>query len=62
MTMTLACKDAGQKDCPFVARGQTMEELMNDAGKHGKEVHKYTDEFLNDPETINTMKKLIKTE
>ena len=62
MTMTLACKDAGQKDCPFMARGQNMEELMNDAGKHGKEVHAYTDEFLNDPETINIMKKQIKTE
>ena len=62
MTMTLACKDMGMTECPFVARGQTMEELMNDAGKHAKEIHGYTDEQLNDPELMNTLKKVIKTE
>ena len=62
MAMTLACKDAGMKECPFVARGQTVEEVLNNAGKHGKEVHGYTDEQLSDPELMNTMKKLIKTE
>jgi predicted small metal-binding protein len=62
MTMTLACKDTGILECPFVARAETMEELMNDAGKHAKEVHGYTDKELNDPELMTTLKKVIKTE
>ena len=62
MTKTLACKDTGMKECPFVARGQTTEEVLMDVGKHGKEVHGYTDEQLNDPELITTLKKVIKTE
>jgi predicted small metal-binding protein len=62
MTMTLACKDAGMKECPYVARGQNMEELMNDMGKHAKTIHGYTDEQLNDPEMITTLKKVVKTE
>ena len=39
MTKTLACKDTGMTECPYIARGQTIEEVLNDAGKHGKEVH-----------------------
>ena len=62
MTMTLACKDTGMKECPYVARGQNMEELMNNAGTHAKKAHGYTDEQLNDPETLTTLKKVIKTE
>ena len=62
MGMTLACKDAGQADCPYVASGQNLEELMNDAGAHGKKVHGYTDEQLNDPEMMKTLKKVIKEE
>ena len=62
MAMTLACADAGITECPYVARAETLEGLMNDAGKHGKEVHGYTDEQLNDPEMINVIKKAIKTE
>ena len=62
MTKTLACKDTGTVDCPYVARGETEEEVLMDAGKHGKEVHGYTDAQLNDPEMITTLKKVIKTE
>lgn len=60
--MTLACKDAGMPECPFVAKGQDIDELMNDMGKHAKTVHGYTDEQLSDPETLTTLKKVIKTE
>jgi predicted small metal-binding protein len=59
---TLACRDAGAKDCPYVARGETFEELMEDGSKHMKEVHGYTDEELNDPETIKKLKTLVKEE
>ena len=59
MAYTLACRDLGS-DCPYVARGETMEELLADAAKHGKEVHGMTDEQLNDPKTIVQWKALIK--
>jgi predicted small metal-binding protein len=60
--MTLACKDTGMPECPFVAKGQDIDELMNDMGKHAKTVHGYTDEQLSDPEMLTTLKKVIKTE
>lgn len=62
MTMTLSCKDLGMETCPYVARAENMDALFNDAGKHAKEVHGYTDAQLNDPELITTMKKAIKNE
>jgi predicted small metal-binding protein len=62
MTKTLACKDAGITECPFVARGQTDEEVLNTAGAHAKEAHGYTDAQLSDPDTITTLKKVIKIE
>jgi predicted small metal-binding protein len=61
MTQTLACKDLGM-DCPFVAKADTEEELMEKAGKHGKEVHGYTDEQLNDPDMVKKIKAVIKKE
>ena len=42
MTYTLACKDTGV-DCPYVARGETEEEMMKNAVGHVKEVHGYSD-------------------
>jgi predicted small metal-binding protein len=59
MAYTLACRDSGT-DCPYVARGETMEEMWEDASKHVKEVHGYTDEQLNDPKLKEKMKPLIK--
>jgi predicted small metal-binding protein len=59
MAYTLACRDSGV-DCPYVARGETMEEMWKDASKHVKEVHGYTDEQLNDPKLKEEMKSLIK--
>jgi predicted small metal-binding protein len=61
MTMTLACRDLGT-DCPYVARGETEEELMADMVKHAKEVHSYTDEQLKDPEMMKKVKAAIKKE
>ncbi|NOR14458.1 MAG: DUF1059 domain-containing protein [Candidatus Aminicenantes bacterium] len=59
--MTLACKDTGA-ECDFVAKGDTLDELMGKLGQHAKEVHGYTDEQLNDPKMMETLKSLIKTE
>ena len=61
MTYTLACKDFGT-NCPYVARGETMEELMEDAVKHVKEAHGYTDKQINAPEMQEKVKKAIKEE
>ena len=60
MTYTLACKDTGMPSCPYVARAENEEQLMKDAGAHAKTVHGYTDEQLNDPELITTLKKPFK--
>jgi predicted small metal-binding protein len=60
MAYTLACKDAGQTTCPFVARGKTKEDVLAQAAKHGKQVHGYTDQQLRDPKMIEQMKAIIK--
>lgn len=59
MAYSLACRDTGV-DCSYVARGETEEELLQDATKHVKEVHGYTDEQLNDPKFLEESRKLIK--
>ena len=61
MGLTLACKDSGT-DCDYVARGETVEELMQHVAEHAKGVHGYTDEQLSDPELLEKIKSLIKTE
>ncbi len=61
MAMTLACRDTGA-DCPYVAHGETENELMADIVKHAKEVHGYTDEQLSDPKMIEKVKAAIKRE
>lgn len=61
MALTLACRDVGV-DCPYVARGETEEELMANILKHGKEVHGYTDEQLTEPEMIKKVKAATKKE
>lgn len=60
MAYTLACRDAGQPTCPFVARGKTKEEVLTQAAKHGKQVHGYTDAQLRDPKMMEQMKAIIK--
>ncbi len=59
MTYTLACRDAGVA-CPYVAQGETEEEVLQDSTKHVKDVHGYTDEQLNDPKFLEEAKKIIK--
>lgn len=61
MAYTLACADTGIK-CSYIARGGTMDELMDDAGQHAKSVHSYTDAQLSDPELLKQLKAVIKQE
>jgi predicted small metal-binding protein len=57
---TFACKDVGV-DCPYVARGETEQEVMAAVSKHAKKVHGYTDEQLKDPAMMKKIKAAIKT-
>jgi predicted small metal-binding protein len=59
MAYKLACRDLGS-DCPYVARGETIDEVVQDGVKHAKEVHGYTDEQLNDPQMMEKTKAAIK--
>ena len=60
MAFELACKDLGMENCDFVAKGSTMEEFMASAAQHGKEVHGYTDEQLNDPKLAEQIQAKIR--
>lgn len=59
MAYTLACRDLGA-DCPYVASGETIDEVLQDGVKHVKEVHGFTNEQVNDPEFVEESKAAIK--
>ena len=63
MTLTLNCKDAGDPVCTHTMQGETEEELLENAKKHGKEVHGYTEDEWNKEIATNMdhFRKLIKT-
>ena len=61
MGLKVKCRDLGTT-CPYVARGENMDELMKDLGKHAKEVHGYTDEQLQEPEMVAAVKAAIQEE
>jgi predicted small metal-binding protein len=44
MTLSLNCKEAGDPVCTHTMYGDTKEELLTNAKKHGIEVHGYTEE------------------
>jgi predicted small metal-binding protein len=48
MTLSLNCKDAGDPVCTHTMTGETEEELLAKAKKHGIEVHGYTEKTWND--------------
>ncbi len=59
MGFSFACRDIGVA-CDFVARGETEEEVLAQAGKHAKEVHGYTDAQINAPEMQKEVKEAVK--
>jgi len=59
MGFSFACRDIGVA-CNFVARGETEEEVLAQAGKHAKEVHGYTDAQINDPGMQKEVKGAVK--
>ena len=48
MTLSLNCKEAGDPVCTHTMYGQTEEELLQNAQKHGIEVHGYTEQTWNE--------------
>jgi len=57
---TLSCKDVGIA-CDFVARGNTVDEVLRKATEHGKKVHAMKDTDLT-PDKIEKIKTLIHEE
>ncbi len=39
MPKVLRCSEVGASDCSFEARGETVEEIMQQVAKHAKEDH-----------------------
>jgi predicted small metal-binding protein len=67
MGLKLQCSDLKQElnvkaTCPYVARGETMEELTEELWNHTKEVHGSTDEQLLSPEVTDAVKAAIQKE
>jgi predicted small metal-binding protein len=63
MVFTLACKELDPtSNCPYVARGETMDALVADMTNHAKTVHSYTDEQLKDPKMMDAVKAKVKQE
>jgi hypothetical protein len=62
MTLSLNCKDAGDPVCTHTMYGETEEELLANAKKHGIEVDGYTEETWNEEVEKNkeNFRKLIK--
>ena len=58
MAKAMHCGDMGP-DCTFVARGETVDEVMAVGVVHGKEVHGITELT---PEMVEKVKSLIRDE
>ena len=63
MTLSLNCKDARGPKCIHRMYGETEEELIENAKKHGIEVHGYTEETFKEEMAKNQehFRKVIKT-
>ena len=48
ITLSLNCKDAGDPVCTHTMTGETEEEPLANAKKHGMEVHGYSEENWNE--------------
>jgi predicted small metal-binding protein len=63
MTLSINCKDAGDPVCTHTMYGDTEDELIENAKKHGIEVHGYTEETWNEEmsKNMDNIKKFIKS-
>ena len=58
MGLKLVCGDLGVTDCPYVIRGENMDELMADVTRHLKGAHGYKDKKLQEIHNKEMMEKL----
>ncbi|HEY8278076.1 MAG TPA: DUF1059 domain-containing protein [Bdellovibrionota bacterium] len=56
----LSCRDAG-KICDYVAKGDSENEVLSDAMRHGREVHGMEEEDFS-PQMKEKMRSLIRDE
>ena len=63
MTLSLNCKDAGYPVCTHTMYGETEEEILENAKKHGIEVHGYNEQTWDEEISKNKdhFRKLIKS-
>ena len=62
MTLSINCKDVGDPVCTYTMYRETEEEVLENAKKHGIEVHGYTEDTWNKEIANNKdhFRKLIK--
>ena len=63
MTLSINCKDAGDPVCTHTMYGETEQELLENAKRHGIEAHGYTEETFNEKigNNVEHFRKLIKS-
>jgi O-acetylhomoserine/O-acetylserine sulfhydrylase-like pyridoxal-dependent enzyme len=63
MTLSLNCKDAGDPVCTHTMYGETEEELLQNAKRHGIEVHGYNEQTWDEEVSKNKdhFRKFIKS-
>jgi len=54
MAKILSCREMGA-DCDFIARGKTVEEVLEKAAEHGKTVHGMTEIPPDKPEKARSL-------
>jgi predicted small metal-binding protein len=59
MPYKFACSQVGFH-CPFVAEGDTEQEVIEKAKQHGRESHGLTEEQLKSPEMTRKVKAAVK--
>jgi predicted small metal-binding protein len=57
--LTVNCRDVGV-DCDYVAKGETEEDLMKDAGQHAVKDHGYKEEDIMTPEMKENIRSHIR--
>jgi predicted small metal-binding protein len=59
MAKELQCSDVGFA-CDAVIRGESEDDVMNQAARHGQEVHGMTEEDLREPATAEKIRSSIR--
>lgn len=60
MGYSFACKDLTGGTCPYIVKGETVEEALADGARHAKEVQGETDESLKESGMMEKAKSLVK--